>query len=406
MVLHKIRKKLKHIPQNVFVLGLVSFFTDASSDMIYPFLPIFLMEYLHASHGFLGLVEGWAESAAAFFTLFSGIMADRAKDRSKLVLAGYTLSSLSRPLIAFAWNPWVVFLVRFFDRVGKGTRTAPRDALIADSVHSEHRGSAYGLHRSMDHMGAVCGPLIAMMLLSGPIHNLRYLFLFAAIPGLAAVVLILWKVREVLPHDQRAAFGRRHKIEFPKGRLRVYLCILFVFILSCSSDAFLILRAKELGVSLILLPILWMIFNIVKAGSTLPFGMLSDKIGRRRMILFGWMIYILVYIGFALAHETWHAWLLFISYGFFYGATEGSERAILADYAEPHARAQAFGWYYFIVGLGALPASLIFGFIWQMAGAKTAFLTSAVISTAAAMALGLFLRLVPSPQKAPPDKMP
>lgn len=390
--------KIKHIPQNVFIFGLVSFLTDFSSDMAYPLLPVFLMQYLHASQTFVGLIEGVAESTAAFFTLISGIWADKTKDRSKLVLAGYSLSSLSRPLLALAWNPWVVLFIRFFDRVGKGIRTSPRDALIADSVSAEHRGKAYGLHRSFDHLGAVAGPLTAALLLSGFITNFRILFAVAAVPGIFAVALILWKVREVLPFN-RPKIVQKKMVAFPKGRLRVYLMILFLFVLGCSSDSFLILRAGELGVPTAMLPVIWLFFNLIKAFLTFPFGALSDRIGRRKMILTGWIIYAAVYAGFAHASQAWHAWVLFALYALFYALTEGSERAILVDYAKPEEKGQAFGWYYFLVGMGALPASLFFGWVWQTFGAPRAFFTTAAISSSAAVFLFIFLLLSPSKKK-------
>jgi len=366
-----------------------------ASDMIYPLMPVFLTQYLHAGQGFVGLVEGFAESTAAFFTLLSGIWADRAKDRSKLVLTGYTLSSLSKPLIAIAWNPWVVFFVRFFDRIGKGIRTSPRDALIADSIDHHVREAAYGLHRSMDNAGAVMGPLVATFLLTWFIKDLRQLFWIAVIPGLASLVLIIWKVREISP-AKRVIRDRKFSFQLPKGKLRIYLGILFLFMLSCSSDAFLLLRAGELGVPTPLLPLIWMLLSIVKAATTYPFGRLSDRVGHRKLILIGWIVYIAVYVAFALADATWHAWALFAAYGFFYGLTEGSERAVLVEYAQADQRGESFGWFYFIVGLGALPASLIFGLIWQNFGSKTAFLMSASISTLAALLLFIFLLKVPS----------
>ena len=375
---------------------MVSFFTDVSADMIYPLLPVFLTQTLGVTASFVGLIEGFAESTTAFFTLFSGLWADRVRDRSRLVKAGYSLASFVRPLVAFATTGWMVFAVRFLDRVGKGIRTSPRDALIADSVAAEHRGKAYGLQRSMDHAGAVVGPIVATLLLTYFVKDVRAVFLLAAVPALIAVTLVLWKVREVLPKERPIPAPKKIRLVPPTGRLGIYLFILFIFILSCSSDAFLLLRAKELGVSVALLPVLWMTFNLIKAMTTLPFGALSDKIGRRRVILAGWTIYALVYVGFGLATRAAHVWFLFTAYGLFYGLTEGSERAILAGYAHPEMKGQAFGWYYFVVGLGALPASLLFGFMYHASGAQTAFIMSACISAVAAASLWVFMTLFPS----------
>ena len=387
----------KKLPASIFIFGLVSFLTDVSSDMMYPLLPLFLTQYLGAKQGFLGFVEGFADSTAAFFMLFSGVMADRMRDRSRLVLSGYSLSGFSRCFMAIASHPFAVFFIRAFDRLGKGIRTSPRDALIADSVHPSVRGKAFGLQRSMDHAGAVVGPLTAALLLSFWTKNLRSIFVIAAIPGILTIFLILWKVREIFP--DRPSTKISFKFKFPTGRLRIYLVILFLFLLSCSTDAFLLLRASQLGVPNALLPLLWMLFNLVKAFTTMPLGMLSDKLGRRSMILIGWLIYTLVYLGFGAAQGTWQVWGLFIVYGFFYGFTDGTERALLADYAEGHDRGQAFGWYYFVTGISALPASLIFGMIWQQAGSQSAFFISAAISAFAAFLLFLFLTFFPSVRK-------
>ncbi len=388
--------RLKGIPPNVVVFGFVSFLTDVSADMIYPLLPIFLTQVLGAKEGFLGLVEGAAESTAALFMLFSGILADRARDRSKLVLAGYGLSSFSRPLVALAWSPWVVLFVRMTDRIGKGIRTSPRDALIADSVEPAYRGRAFGLQRSMDNAGAVTGPLIATFLLATVLTDLRKVFAIAAVPGILAVCLVLWKVREVLPPG-RELRKTALRLEAPRGRLRIYLAILFLFLLSCSTDAFLLLRAKEAGVPVAYLPILWMALQAVKALTNVPLGHLSDRFGRRPIILAGWVVYALVYLGFGFARSAWQIAALFILYGFFYGFTEGTERALLADFSQTGERGQVYGWYYLVVGMAALPASLLFGFIWQAAGSAAAFTFSASISGLAAALLFLFLRAQPDP---------
>ncbi len=391
----KKKNPLHGVPRNVFIFGVVSFLTDVSSDMIFPLLPVFLTQVLGAGQGFLGLVEGLAESTAAFFMLLSGLWADRVKDRSKLVLAGYSFSAFSKPLMAFAWTPWVVLFVRFADRIGKGVRTSPRDALIADSVSAHHRGKAYGLQRSLDHAGAVTGPILATLLLSFWIKDLRHLFLIAAIPGILGVLLIMWKVREVAM-DRPRTQAQAVSLKPPSGKLGIYLAILFLFILGSSSDAFLLLRAAQLGVPSSLMPMLWLVLNLVKALTTLPLGALSDRLGRRRVILMGWVVYTLVYTGFAFASTPLHAWVLFAVYGLFYGFTEGGERAILADYAGQSGKGRAFGWYYFIVGAAALPASLIFGFVWQFYGSHAAFLMGAVLAATASVLLMLFLKLAPS----------
>ncbi|KAF0217563.1 MAG: major facilitator [Geobacteraceae bacterium] len=375
------------ITGNVLILGLVSFLTDVSSEMIYPLLPLFLTSVLGAGPAFLGVIEGVAESTSSLLKLASGIASDRVKGRKKLVLSGYAISSIARPLIAAAATPLTVLFIRFADRVGKGIRTSPRDALIADSTDPSVRGKAYGFHRSMDHAGAILGPLIATVLLTWFVRDLRTVFWLAAIPGILAVVLIVVKVKDVT-RKRGTDVGFLRMV--PKGRLRTYLLILFLFTLGNSSDAFLLLRAGELGVTPARIPLLWTFFHLVKMLSTMPFGALSDRIGRRGVIVGGWGVYALSYTGFAFAATELHIWLLFAFYGLFYGLTEGVEKALLADMADPSERGGAFGWYNFATGLGALPASLIFGFIWQTISPHAAFGIGAFLSCLAALLL-LFL---------------
>jgi len=383
------------ITGNVLIFGLVSFFTDVSSEMIYPLLPLFLTSVLSAGPAFLGVIEGVAESTASFLKLFSGVISDRVPQRKGLVLFGYGLSSIMRPLIGLAGSPLAVLLIRSADRVGKGVRTSPRDALIADSTEASLRGKAYGFHRSMDHAGALLGPLVATVILTwfAP-NNLRLVFWLAGIPGIVAVLLIVMKVSEV-----RRAHHPANKVRLsalPPGPVRRYLLILLLFTLGNSSDAFLLLRAGTLGVPAARIPLLWAYFHLVKMLCTMPFGALSDKMGRRGIIVAGWGVYALSYVGFALASSELHVWLLFAFYGLFYGLTEGVEKAFMADMAEPSLRGVTFGWYNFAIGIGALPASIIFGFIWQRAGGEAAFGFGAALAAVSAV---LLLLLVPPPQR-------
>lgn len=383
------RKLFSGITGNVLILGLVSLLTDASSEMIYPLLPLFLTTVLGAGPAFLGVIEGVAESTAALLKLASGIASDRVRNRKGLVLAGYTISTFARPLVAAATGPLAVLAIRFADRVGKGIRTSPRDALIADSTDQSMRGKAFGFHRSMDHAGAIVGPLLATLLLTWFVHDLRTVFWLAAIPGAMAVVLIILKVREV---------GRRQRSDggfllmTPGGRLGKYLFVLVLFTLGNSSDAFLLLRASELGVSPARIPLLWTFFHVVKMLGSTPFGALSDRIGRRRVIVAGWSVYALSYLGFALAATEIHCWLLFALYGIYYAMTEGAEKAFLVDIVEPAERGGAFGWYNFAVGIGALPASLAFGTIWERAGREAAFGFGASLAALAAFLLLVMVR--------------
>jgi MFS family permease len=376
---------------NVLILGLVSLFTDISSEMIYPLLPIFLTSVLGAGPAFLGLIEGAAESTASLLKLYSGVISDRAKGRKGLVLAGYSFSALMRPLIGLATSAPAVLAIRIGDRIGKGVRTSPRDALIADSVDPSMRGKAYGFHRSMDNAGALVGPLIASLLLSFFVTDLRSVFWFAAIPGLIAVLLILWKVRDIERAPAASSAPVRLSL-LPAGPMRRYLLILFLFTLGNSSDTFLLLKAGAVGVPPFRIPLLWTFFNLVKMLATMPFGALSDRVGRRAVILAGWGVYAISYAGFAFVSSERQIWLLFGVYALFYGLTEGVEKAYLADMADPFQRGAAFGWYNFAVGIGALPASLLFGLIWSRAGNVAPFLFGASLAAVAAGLLALLVR--------------
>lgn len=380
------------ISGNVLVLGLVSFLTDVSSEMIYPLLPLFLTTVLGGGPAFLGVIEGVAESAASFLKLVSGVVSDRMDNRKGLVLAGYGLSALARPLIALATSPLGVLFVRLVDRTGKGVRTSPRDALIADTTSPSVQGKAFGFHRSMDHAGAIVGPLLAAFILGTFTADLRTVFWLAAIPGALSVVLIVAKVRDVPATERRVSIDGSFLRFIPRGRLRTYLLVLLLFTLGNSSDTFLLLKAGKTGVTEGRITLLWTMFHVVKMLSSTPFGSLSDRIGRRGVIVAGWTVYALSYLGFGYATTQLQIWLLFAFYGLFYGLTEGVEKALLADISGPDQRGGAFGWYNFAVGIGALPASLIFGIIWQRAGAHTAFLSGAVLAALSALLLLIFVR--------------
>lgn len=386
------------ISSNVLILGLVSLLTDVSSEMIYPLLPLFVTTVLGAGPAFLGMIEGIAESTAALVKLASGIACDRIRGRKGLVLAGYALSSLSRPLMALAGSPLAVLAVRFSDRVGKGVRTSPRDALIADSTAPSRRGKAFGFHRSLDHTGAIIGPLLATPLMAWFVTDVRTVFWLAALPGVLAVALIIFKVRDI-PHESPSGTGAPIRMA-PAGNIRSFLLILLLFTLGNSSDAFLLLRAGQLGVIPARIPLLWTFFHVVKMSSAMPFGTLSDRIGRRGVIIAGWAVYALAYAGFALASSEVHIWLLFAWYGLFYGMTEGVEKAYLTDLAKPAERGNAFGWYNFAIGVGALPASLLFGMVWQKASPQAAFSFGAGLACLAAL---LLFAWIPAQETTAPE---
>src|SRR5450631_2940127 len=376
------------ISANVLILGLVSFLTDVSSEMIYPLLPLFVATLPGGSAAFLGLIEGAAETTAALLKLASGSYSDRIRSRKGLVLAGYGVSALARPLIALATSPLGVLVVRMSDRVGKGVRTSPRDALIADSSPPDGRGKAFGFHRSMDHAGAVVGPLLATAALYLWANDVRTVFWLAGIPGLMAVILIILKVREV-PREPAPLSPAKRLLPgaLPHGPIRGYLAILLLFTLGNSSDAFLLLKASQSGMSASRVALLWSAFHIVKMLATMPFGALSDRIGRKRVIICGWAVYAVSYCGFALADSQWQIWCVFLFYGIFYGLTEGVEMAFVADMAPSEQNGTAFGWYNLAIGVGALPASLIFGAIWTWASPAAAFTFGACLAAVATILL-------------------
>ncbi|HZI27836.1 MAG TPA: MFS transporter [Gemmatimonadaceae bacterium] len=375
------------LPRTVVALGAVSLLTDLSSEMIYPLLPVFLSTVLGAGPLAIGAIEGAAESIAALLKLASGWWSDRLPRRKPLVIAGYGIASVVRPLIGLVQSVGQVLAIRLADRAGKGIRGAPRDALIADAVDASQRGRAFGFHRAADHAGAVAGPLVAFALLAWVGVSLRTVFLLAAIPAAAAMIVLIFGVRE----SARESVQPKDKTKLDRSglsrRFWAYLGVLLVFTLGNSTDALLILRANELGVSAAIVPILWAVLHVVKSVSSTPGGVLSDRLGRRPLIVAGWLVYAAVYLGFAYASETWHAWALFVVYGLYFGMTEGVEKALVADLVPARVRGAAFGWYNLTIGLAALPASLLFGGLWQAYGADTAFITGAGLALVAAVGL-------------------
>lgn len=382
---------------NVLWLAVVSLLTDLSSEMIYPLLPFFLTATLGAGPAFLGIVEGIAETTAALLKLASGWFSDRVGRRKPLVLVGYGIASVVRPLIAVAAAPWHILLIRFADRVGKGIRSAPRDALLADSVDPSVRGAAFGFHRAADHAGAVLGPLVAAAILLAAPGRYRLVFALAAIPALLSV-LVLWRfVHEgrALPVQPKLRFeGVRG---FPR-QMRWFLIVLFIFTLGNATDAFLLLRAQQLGVPLAMIPLLWAALHVSKSAWSVPGGMLADRFGPRLAILSGWLLYALIYVAFAVASDVWHVWMLFLVYGLFYGLTEAPEKALVTSLAPPNRRGAAFGAYHFAIGVAALPASVIFGLLWARFGAPAALYTGAALAMTASL-LFLFAKIGVSPNE-------
>ena len=400
-MLQKVKKffaRYRNLPGNVFALSLVSLLNDTSSEIIYPLLPAFLFLTLGASPFYIGLIEGFAESVAAFLKLFSGYLSDKFNKRKFPVFLGYALASVVRPLLAFVTSWQQVLAVRVTDRVGKGIRGAPRDAILADSVPPEKRGLAFGFNRAADHLGAVIGPVCAFVLLhflaSNPANptaqDYRQVFLFASIPvALGLFVIVFFVKEEKREHlsDETNLTPIKLSLKEFDGNFKRFLTVIALFTLSNSTDAFLLLRAEQSGIPVAVLPLLWMVLHFSKVIFSLIGGDLSDRIGRKTLIFSGWIVYALVYAGFAFVNSAWQVWVLFIIYGVYFGLTEGVEKALVADLVSKEKRGTAYGFYNLAFSITVLPASIIFGAIWSYYGASAAFLISAAISVCAAVLL-------------------
>ena len=392
--------RYRELPRNVVAISLVSLLNDVSSEIIYPLLPIFLTSTLGASAKAIGIIEGLAESISSLLKLFSGYLSDRWRHRKWLVVFGYGLATAARPLLAFA-NSWhQVLAIRLSDRVGKGIRTAPRDAMIADNVPPAKRGIAFGFHRAMDHSGAVIGPLIgyaavyflATNATSITANEFARIFLLASIPGVMSVLVAIFFVSEKRVTAPVSTEVPRLTLRGFDSNFKRFLVVLGLFTLSNSADSFLILRARQSGVAIAVIPLLWAAHHGSKVLSSLWGGDLSDRLGRKRLIVSGWILYAAVYAGFAFVTNEISVWVLFLIYGIYFGLAEGAERALVADLVRPDQRGAAYGLYNLAVGLTVLPASLLMGTIWDWKGPTTAFLVSAMIGTFAALLLLVLVR--------------
>ena len=379
-------KAILDLPRTVWLLGLVSLFNDTTSELIYPLVPLFLASVLMAGPRALGLIEGVAEATASLLKLFSGVLMDRRGHAKGWVAGGYALAALSRPLFYLAASWPAVLALRFADRVGKGLRTSPRDALLAGAVDENRRGLAFGLHRAMDNAGAVIGPLLAAWLLARGVP-LKDIFLWAIVPGIITVVLALAiKEPPVIPAAARQPFS--WKMEGFPPVFKRYLLVLALFTLGNSSNMFLLLRARELGLPDYQVPLLWALVSGVAMVFSVPLSALSDRFGRVRLILAGWVVYGLFYLLLGInGFHTLLLWPLFAFYGLFLAATEGAEKALVADLAPHNQLGTAYGWFNLIAGIMLLPASILFGWLWQGIAAEAAFAFSAGCALAAALLL-------------------
>lgn len=384
------REPFLGLSKNVRNLGWVSFFNDVSSEMIYPLLPLFLTQVLGAGVLFVGLIEGIAESVSSFLKLFSGWLSDRFQKRKGIILFGYSLASITRPFVGLATSAFHILFLRFFDRVGKGVRASPRDALLSQSCKEEERGKAFGFQRAMDHAGAMVGPLITSLLMLVLTKDLRVIFCLSAIPALFCLLILFRGVTDVTRN--RTPTSPALKLHWNKWdkKFKYFLLIITLFTLGNSSDAFLLLRAKDLGIDIVSIPILWFVLHFSKTIFSIPGGSLSDRIGRRIVMILAWTVYGLVYLGFAFASKAYHIWLLFFIYGLFFGLSEGTERAWVADLVEESKRGTAYGVYHFFIGMATLPASLLMGLLWKTIGVQWAFSFGAVMALIAAL-LGIIL---------------
>jgi MFS family permease len=431
---------------NVLAMGLVSLFTDFSSEMMNPLLPIFIAGLVGGVKAatWVGLMEGIAETTAAILKIYSGRISDKTGKRKALVILGYGASSVSRPLMALAGLVAMssaglqIVVLKFLDRVGKGVRTSPRDALIGDSVPKEYRGLAFSFHRVMDNTGAVLGPIVAIAILyfligpalwtesamkyvqpsaggaehAGAVGALRWLFALAVVPGVLAMLAAVLMVREIHPPPATGNGPLKGVWGMPR-KFYAYVSIVTLFTLGNSSDMFIVLlAAMRFNMSFLMLLVLWISLNVSKIVFSIPGGILSDKLGRRPIIISGWIVYALVYLGFAFAdpNQQWQFWTLIFIYGIYFGMTEGVEKALVADFIPSERRGTAFGLYNAALGIASLPANLVFGALWvwieanvgKGMGGKVAFSMGAALAGLATVLLAILLATgkKPKPQAA------
>lgn len=378
-------RRILGVTATVFATGIVSLLMDVSSEMLVPVLPLFITGVLGASAATLGLIEGLAEATASLVKVWSGRSSDRGA-RKPWALAGYGLSALSRPLIAVAGS-WPALLgARLVDRTGKGIRSAPRDAIIAANTPPAELGRAFGVHRGLDTLGAALGPLVAFAVL--PTLGYRGLFWVATLPAFAAVIVLALFVRE-----RRAEVAARQgatRAPFPRDpRITLFLVAVGVYALGNSSDAFLFLRVQDLGVPVVALPLVSFTFNLIYAGASAPAGIAADRLGRGRVARWGLLVFALVYAGFGAARAGWQGWALFALYGVFMAFTKGVWKAYLGELAPPNARGAVYGAFNAVVGVAALPASLVAGRLWDVAGHGAPFYYGASMALASAALLAL-----------------
>lgn len=379
-------RSIRALPRTVWLVAIISLFNDAASDMIYPLVPLYLASVLMAGPKALGLIEGIAEAVSSLLKLFAGVLADRSGKVRAWVIAGYGIAGFARPLIGVTTSWLGVLACRFADRVGKGLRSAPRDALISLSVEPSQRGLAFGFHRAMDNFGAVIGPLMAAALLAAGL-SLRHIFLLAIVPALIVLVLAI-RVPEPEHPGVRSKEPFRWTLAGMPAPFRRYLCVLALFTLGNSSNMFLLLRANELGASATRVTMMWALFSMVAALLSTPLSAMSDRFGRSRMLGIAWFAYAGAYLLIGLLPgEDWALWAAFVGYGAVTAALEGTEKALVADLVPRERSGTAFGWYNLVAGIFLLPASLLFGWLWAALSPFAAFAFGAGCAFVAALLL-------------------
>lgn len=372
--------------RNVKLLGWASFFNDVASEMIAPLLPAFLLS-IGAGKLAIGWIEGVADALASLLKLFAGAWSDRMSHRRGLIVTGYAMPALLRPLIGLTTSWWQVFLIRSGDRFGKGIRTSARDALIADSSAPDQRGYAFGFHRAMDHLGAAIGPVLAFFFLWWMPDGVRTLMLLAIIPGIIVTLLVLMGLQEQ-PRAEKPREPFRFQIKELGSKFWYYLLAIGVFALGSSSDMFLLVRLKELGVvDKKYLLMLWCVFHLLKSYGNIFVGRLTDRVPPQRLLILGWIIYALIYAGMAWVGTAWAGITLFLLYAFYYALSEPPEKALVVELVPVHLRGQAFGWFHFVTGIMLLPASVLFGYIYEAFGAWYAFNLGTVLAVLATILL-------------------
>lgn len=377
------KKQFFGLSSVIFVLGMVSLMTDLSSQMIVPILPLYLTSVLHVQVGTVGLIEGIAESTASVLKFFSGWISDRFGKRKWLMVGGYGLSNLIKPFFAVSSTWGQVLFIRFADRFGKGIRTSPRDAILADTTTKEERGKAFGFRRSMDTLGAALGPFVAYLILTLWKGSYQTVFWVSAFPGLIATLLLIFYLKEKRnPLKTENNVRSLPKISFKglNSRFIWFTLITTLFTIGNFSDAFLILRAKDVGMAAAYIPLTYFAYNIVTSIFSTPFGIISDRIGRRPVLITGYVLFALIYLGFGVVHTVFGIWILFIIYGLYYATTEGIQKSYVADMVPEGQRGVAMGTFNALTGIAALPASVLAGFLWQSFGAFTAFGVSSVLA--------------------------